>query len=86
METVALKRRIWTIVEDACVAAQYDLKPHSREAVNWGDLGCADVGVINNGYYAVIEEAAPGCTELIEYVTQYLAANGITNVEVSTEW
>ena len=41
---ILLLRRIWAIVEDACMAAQDDLKPTSHEAINWGDLDCAEVG------------------------------------------
>ena len=79
-------RRIWMIVEDACLSAHNDIKPHSREAVNWGDLHCADVGTKNDGYYAVIEEATPGCTELVEYVYDRLVDAGFDNVDVTTEW
>ena len=83
---ILLKRRIWAIVEDACMAAQDDLKPTSHEAINWGDLDCAEVGTKNDGYYTIVEEAAPSAVELAQYVRAHLAENGLTNVEVTTEW
>ena len=78
--------RIKVIVDTACYDAERELRLNSREAINWGDLGCADVGTKNDGYYAVIQEASPTATELMLFVYDRLVAGGYPNVEVSAEW
>jgi hypothetical protein len=77
-------KNIRTIVnmacEEACVANTI------RGAINWGDLGCADVGTMNDSYYVVIEEASPDSWELVKFVYDKLAAAGYKNVDVRAEW
>lgn len=74
------------IVDDACEEAFRTQRDTMRGAINWGDLGCADVGTKDEGYYAVIEEADPAAWELCRFVADRLAAAGFDNVDVSTEW
>lgn len=58
-----------------------------NEAINWGDLKCAQVDAFTDGRYRVIiEEASPGgCPTLCGYVAHHLRLNGWT-CEVSTDW
>lgn len=74
------------IVDDACEEAFRTQRYTMLGAINWGDLGCADVGTKDEGYYAVIEEADPAAWELCRFVADRLAAAGFDNVDVSTEW
>lgn len=60
-------------------------------AINWGALSCVgseqftdDEGV--TGYRCYIEEAAPECDELQDYVASYVFGKMGVSVEVRTEW
>jgi hypothetical protein len=56
------------------------------EAINWGDLYCADVEKFANGPFLVtVEEAAPGCTNLCRWIQDWLGKWG-WNARVQTEW
>ena len=78
--------KIAKVVDLACQLAEYTVMPYSKQAINWGDLGCADVGTMNDGYYVIIEEATPTSTDIIEYVEERLVEAGFSNVRVTTEW
>lgn len=65
--------------------------PWSTEPINWADFKCAGVEYVidDSGgefYRAIIEEAAPGCRHVIEFVDEHLKQNGYDDVEVVTEW
>lgn len=65
--------------------------PWSTEPVNWADFKCAAVEYVidDSGgefYRAIIEEAAPGCRHVIEFVTEHLKQHGYDDVEVVMEW
>lgn len=56
------------------------------DAINWGDLTCVEVVATKDGQFqAVIEEAAPGCHNLIRYVEHFMSQWG-WDVRVQTEW
>jgi hypothetical protein len=78
--------KIEKIVNDACVTAKVDVAPNTHQAINWGDLSCAEVGTMNDGYYVVVEEASHTATDLVDYVQGKLKAAGFDNVYVTTEW
>ncbi len=81
--------KIEKLVDEACKLACED-QSQFGEAINWGDLGCADVRYCqtrDDEFYEVfIEEAAPGCPKLCSFVFNYLKERGFENVEVRTEW
>ena len=72
--------------EDACIAAYADLRPNSQEAINWGDLGCAQCGIKDNAWYVVVEEAAPNAVGLWQFVRDWLTDHGYPDVEVEVRW
>lgn len=76
--------RIKTIVNQACEDASRE-GIGSHEAINWGDLGWVDVGVKNDHYYVLIEEASPTSFEFQRYISDRLMEQGFL-VEVRTEW
>lgn len=60
-------------------------------AINWDALSCAaseqftdDQGA--TGYRCYIEEAAPECDELQDYIASYVFGKMGVTVEVRTEW
>lgn len=60
-------------------------------AINWADLGCGDVEFVITEYHdgiyrAVIDEAAPGNTDLTTLVIRKLYLRGYHDVEVVCEW
>lgn len=62
-----------------------------RGPVNWGDLRVIYAEYVmdddeNESYRVLIEEADPGASELQEYVQAGLSNDGITGVQVVTEW
>ena len=58
----------------------------SKEPINWGDLSCTEVEKFADGsWFVVIEEAAPECPNLCEYVRAWLEKWG-WNARVQTEW
>lgn len=64
-------------------------KTSIKGAINWGDLHCAQVAVVLSeqwrGLRIVIEEAAPGETQLIDAVLEGLYRLGWYGVEIDIE-
>lgn len=83
-------KRIESAANDACTEAA-DNSHGIGGGVNWHRLACADVllclSVAGNFTYRVeIRRAAPGSSELIDFVSDYLKSRGYPGVEVTTEW
>ena len=57
----------------------------AKEPINWGDLRCSEVQRLDDGWLVTIEEAAPDCPALQEYVRGWLRAWGWEKVTVRTE-
>lgn len=56
------------------------------EAINWGDLKACEVKKFDDGQFlVVVDEAAPGCINLIRYIERFMKQFG-WNVRVETEW
>ena len=71
--------RIRAAVDDILEGA-----PKFDEPINWGDLHCFDVQF---GLTVFIEEAAPGCSQLTNYVAEELFKRGFgKDITVITEW
>lgn len=63
----------------------------ARESINWSNLKCQSVeyviGFDYDHYRVTIDEAAPGCFALCQFVGDALKNDGIKDVgEISTEW
>ena len=61
------------------------------EAINWGDLGVAEVRLVRTedgaeAWEIIVEEAAPDCVALPRYIEEWLKVWGWGNVAVRTEW
>ena len=60
------------------------------EAINWKRLRCACVEyVVGDGYeyfLVTIEDAAPNCSGLCNYVFNYLLEHGSWDIGVQSEW
>lgn len=70
----------------ACEQAMVEIGLFTSEAINWADLGCAECGIHDTGWYVVIEEAAPNAIELQTFIRRWLADHGYRDVQVATEW
>jgi Lar family restriction alleviation protein len=81
-------KRLFDAVDDIIIG----LNPQEfNEAINWGDLGCAEVIRCYDQdrrmwLRVVIEEASEGCSQLIAAVSAGLAAQGWTGVQIDTQW
>jgi hypothetical protein len=76
---------------DMACAKAFDQRNEINDAVNWGDLSCHGVEYVvddtGREYYRVtIEEAAPGCMQLIEFIDDRFHEFGFEDIEVVTEW
>ena len=71
-------------------------KDFPHDAINWGDLGCCEVGYVVsydgfnhlNPYYSIlIDEASPDAANFCEYIQDELEKAGYNAIfEVRTEW
>lgn len=88
---------IRSIANEACEAAYeaYLAQPDRNRgdtfgAVNWGDIGCADIlfciGDDDEYYEVILEEADPSAVGLHIFVRDYLKDRGWPGVSVRTEW
>lgn len=88
-----IKRRM-TAIEKAVneiIALAKERKGDFPEAINWGDLKCADVEYVeslhNEAFYrACIEEASPDCPKFIQFIRSGMRNRGFSEVEIVTEW
>lgn len=82
---------IATTIEVILAEAKEQQYRFTREAINWGDLSCADVQITINRkgekrYLVTIEEAAPYCEKLIAFVHAGLQKHKFEDIDVITEW
>lgn len=89
-----LLKEIYSLVEDACCEAIVkkisDPSFLADNAVNWGDLGCADVQLFTDdgecfNLVATVEEADSSAQELQAFIKDYLYERGY-DIIVMTEW
>lgn len=89
-----LAQTIERLVDEACAAAYLEYHdgatPFSNEAINWGDMGCADVVFLTRDgeefdIDVTLEEADPSSAELCGYVARHLKDKGY-EVSVSCQW
>lgn len=88
-----IKNRM-TAIEKAVneiIALAKERKDNFPEAINWGDLKCADVEYVeslyNKSFYrASIEEASPDCPKFIQFIRSGMRSRGFGEVEIVTEW
>jgi hypothetical protein len=77
---------------DICEMAVEARLTFKNAAVNWSDLRCTsaeycvedDCG--DNGYWVLIEGAAPDNAELVDFIDDELSMKGYWGVEISLEW
>lgn len=86
---IAELQRIVEAAEGACVAALADKS--IKGAINWGDLHCHEARRYINqrgeiGIEVHIEEASESAYELQQFIGEFLRKEGISGVEVHTEW
>jgi len=80
---------IRTAADTACDSAQ---EAGVEGAINWADLGVVEVRFCIDeqgdcSYDVLIEEAAPGCVDLMRHVSGEIAKIGLPyGFEVRTEW
>lgn len=85
-------KRIKEVADDACDEARETDGPWREEAINWADLEVARFEWCGDAHEmprvrVVIEEAAPGCVGLLDFVYGKLVEAGLGDgVEVVTEW
>ncbi len=83
--------RLCDATNEICVLAAAEYEPAPDDAINWGDLSCAEARWVRNDCgdeYAevVIEEASPGLPKFSAWVKARLAERGFPDVRVVTEW
>ena len=69
------------------VADDEKLKLHNinNEPINWGDLKVCNIEKKGESFFVTVDEAAPGCQNLIFYIEKFMKLWG-WDVEVETEW
>lgn len=75
------------IINEACeiiIKEEYFLD----EPYNVADFKCCEVDykAMAENFIVTIDEAAPECKGIHEFVRKHLAVRGFENVEVNTEW
>lgn len=80
------------------VLSAHRMRRKIEGAINWGDLSCSDVELVESlmsseygensaiTIRVVIEEADPENRQLQEYIAQKLSKAGFLDIEVWTEW